>query len=428
MPLPREPTDPTRVVREVLDSGLELVYQPAPASSASFSASYIGPAGWSFDRAGEEGTAMTATQLLTSGAGPWGRVGFDRHLDALGATLGRRCDPESAEATIWGPEADWTELVRTLATVVLRPRFESADIDRLRRQLRERQLRQATQPDSRADLALAHALFPKGHPYRESGIGTSASVAKVTRARVVEFHRRHFTPQDALLVVTGRAGFARVRREVARRFKDWQERNAPPRPSVTPARAGPSEPERIVMPGTAQVELRVGGGSLARDAPEYAAAFLANEVLGGRPLLCRLFQVVREKHGLAYHASSEIEAMRWGGTWTAAAGTGPERVEATLRLLRREVRRVGAELVPSDELAMIRESAIGELPLSLETTSGAHELACDIAYHHLPDDFLATWPVALRALTAGQVRDAARAALDERRAAVVVAGPAAATA
>ena len=412
------------MVRETLDFGLELVLQPAPASSASFSASYIGPAGWSFDPPGAEGVATAATQLLTSGAGTWDRVAFDRHLDALGATLARRCDPESAEATIWGPEADWPELVRTLAEVVLRPRYEPADLERLRRQLRERQLRQATQPDSRADLALAHALFPKGHPYRESGIGTPASLPKLTRARVREFHRRHFTPEGAVLVVTGRARPERVRREVARHFQDWPQRRAPPRPPVTPARAGSADPERIVMPGTAQVELRVGGGSLARGASDFPAAFLANEVLGGRPLLCRLFQVVREKHGLAYHASSELEAMRWGGTWTAAAGTGPERIDETLRLLRREVRRIGDELVPDRDLELIRESAIGELPLSLETTSGAHELACDIAYHQLPDDFLATWPATLRGLTPGQVRDAARVALDERRAAVVVAGPA----
>lgn len=418
-----ERTYVTRVTRRTLDSGLELVYQPAPAASASFSATYIGPGGWSFDPAGAEGTATAAAQLLTSGAGPWDRVAFDRHLDALGATVTRRCDPESAEVTIWGPAADWSTLLATLATVVLRPRYAPADLERVRRQLVERQLRQVSQPDSRADLALAHALFPKGHPYRESGIGTRTTVARLTSARLRAFHRDHFTPAGAFLVVTGRTGADRAAREADRRFRGWRASRPPNHARVGPARAAPSEPLRISMPGTAQVELRVGGVSIPRAAPEYPAAFLANEVLGGRPLLCRLFQVVREQHGLAYHASSEIEAMGWGGTWTAAAGTGPERIDATLELLRREVRRIDDSLVSTRELETIRESSIGELPLSLETTAGAHELACDIAYHRLPDDFLARWPSTLRALTPGQLRDAARAALDERRAAVVVAGP-----
>lgn len=421
--MPDEAHGVTRVARRTLDSGLELVYQPAPPSSASFSATYIGPAGWAFDPAGAEGTAMAATQLLTSGAGPWDRVAFDRHLDALGATIARRCDPESAEVTVWGPAADWTTLLDTLAQVVLHPRYEAADLDRVRRQLLERQMRQLSQPDSRADLALARALFPKGHPYRESGIGSRPSVVGLQRAHLRAFHRDHFTPDGALLVVTGRVGMDRTAREAGRRLVDWSGRPSPRPPDVGPPRRTTSEPQRISMPGTAQVELRVGGESIARGSPAFPAAFLANEVLGGRPLLCRLFQVVREEHGLAYHASSEVEAMRWGGTWTAAAGTGPERIDATLDLLRREVRRMADESVPDRELGLIRESTIGELPLSLETTSGAHELACDIAYHHLPDDFLAQWPATLRAVTPSQLRDAARAAMDERRAAVVVAGP-----
>jgi zinc protease len=115
--------------------------------------------------------------------------------------------------------------------------------------------------------------------------------------------------------------------------------------------------------------------------------------------------------------------MRWGGSWVAAAGTGPERVDATLRLLRSEVQRIANEEVPRPELDQIRESLLGSLPLSLETTSGAHQLACDIAYHHLPDDFLHEWPRTLRALTPVAVRSAAAAALDGRRAATIVAGP-----
>ena len=47
------------------------------------------------------------------------------------------------------------------------------------------------------------------------------------------------------------------------------------------------------MPGRSQVEILIGGSSVARSAPEYFGAFLANEVLGGRPLLSRLFQQVR---------------------------------------------------------------------------------------------------------------------------------------
>ncbi len=172
-----------------------------------------------------------------------------------------------------------------------------------------------------------------------------------------------------------------------------------------------------------QLEIRIGGPSIRRASPEYPAAFLANEVLGGRPLLSRLFQNVRERHGLAYNAGSELDPMRWGGVWQVHAGTGPERAERVLELVESEIERVRSEPVRRAELDQIRESAIGEITVQLETTAGAHECAVDIAYHELPGDFLARWPATLRRLTAAEVRSGAEAAFDRANMATVLAGP-----
>ena len=162
---------------------------------------------------------------------------------------------------------------------------------------------------------------------------------------------------------------------------------------------------------------------MARSAPEYLGAFLANEVLGGRPLLSRLFQQVRESEGLAYHASSELEAMRWGGHWTAQAGTGPLRARRSIPILLAELERIRSEPIPSGELDAIRESAIGELPLSLETTNGAHDLAVESAYFDLAPDYFRRWPGLLRAVKPKEVRESAEVTFDGRLACTVVAGP-----
>ncbi len=167
----------------------------------------------------------------------------------------------------------------------------------------------------------------------------------------------------------------------------------------------------------------MGGASIPRDAPEYPGAFLANEVLGGRPLLHRLFQRVREKGGLAYHASSDLESMRWGGYWIAQAGTSADRWSRAARLVGAEVDRIRTELVPGPELERIRESVLGSVPLSLETTGDAHELAVDAAYHRLPEDHWLRWPRRLRALRPRDVRDAATTAFDRGTEILVVAGP-----
>jgi len=177
------------------------------------------------------------------------------------------------------------------------------------------------------------------------------------------------------------------------------------------------------LPGRSEVDVRMGGDSLSRSDPDYPAAFLANEVLGGRAQLSRLFQRIRERGGLAYHAASQLEAMRFGGRWTVGAGTGPPNAVKVARMLAAEVERMGSKEVSSSELREIRESTIGEIPLALESTADAHELAVEVAYHRLPGDHLTHWPTMLRRVRPREVREAAERAMDSRAAVTVFAGP-----
>ncbi len=417
-----EATDPLRVEYGEELEGLRVVRQPSPAGAASFSATYVGPAGWGFDPPGREGTARLVNQLITSAAGRYDRVALARLLDRSGATLSRQSAPESGEVTIWGPAGEWASLLGILADVVLRPRFDPTDIARARRQAHERQLREARQPANRAEVELLHAIFPADHPYRESGLGTPRSLARISRRVLERFHREHYSSGEAILVVTAPARRPAVERVARRLFRGFATTNGP---TLSVPRSGPPRPNerRIDLPGRSQVEVRLGGPSIARTAEEYPAAYLANEILGGRPMLSRLFQQVREKGGLAYHASSALDAMRFGGHWVVQAGTGADRYRKVVRLLRDELDRLRTQPVTTATLGTIRESAVGQIPLALESTAEAHELAVEVAYHRLPEDYWLTWPRTLREISPSEVRRAAELAMDGRRAVTVLAGP-----
>ena len=415
--------DPLRIRRQSLDDGMVLVDQDPPEGSPSTAFSYVGPAGTAFDPAGREGTALLVGDLVIAAAGRRDRRALARHLDSLGATLSSSASPECLEITVWGPADRWEALLDLLADVVLRPRFEPSDIARLRRQLLERQLRESTQPGSRADLELLRSIFPRNHPYHRSGLGTRRTVGRIDRATLRAFHRGHFVPAGAYLAATSSVPRDRLARSVRRRFLDWDVERAPDLPEHGPPGLPRESEHRVRMPGRAQVEVRVGTASVPRSDPAFPALFLANEVLGGRSLLSRLFQRIREQAGLAYHASSDLESMGWGGFWQAQAGTGPERSRKVEALVMREFRRLSDELIPGAELDRIRESAIGSIRLELETTSGVHDLAVDSAYYGLPEDFYAEWPTTLRALSARAIRDAVAGSVDPKSVVLVTAGP-----
>jgi zinc protease len=402
--------------------GLRVVRTAAPAGAASFSATYVGPAGWGFDPSGEEGVARIVNHLTTVAAGRFDRRAWARLLDRAGATLSRQASPESAEVTIWGPARDWEALSGLLAEAVLRPRFDPEDLERVRRQVVERQLREMSQPGSRADRELLRTIYPEGHPYRPTGLGDRRSVSRIARADLREFHARRYGSAGALLVFTGPMRLSAAERTAKRLFGTLPTDKATPL-RFPRTRPGPRRVRTLDLPGRSQVEVRLGGPSITEDRPEYPGAYLANEVLGGRPLLARLFQRVREKNGLAYHASSHLETMRYGGYWSAQAGTGPDRWRRVVPMVEDELERLRKETVPPRELDRIRESAIGEIALALESTAEAHALALDAAYHDLPTDFWITWPERLRKVRPDEVRTSADAGLASSGSATVVVGP-----
>jgi zinc protease len=223
-------------------------------------------------------------------------------------------------------------------------------------------------------------------------------------------------------VVTAPARLTTIESVARRCFSDFPN-GRPPSLRFPLLRSRKPSTIRVDLPGRSEVDIRVGGNSLARSDPEYPAAFLANEILGGRGQLSRLFQRIRERSGLVYHAASQLEAMRYGGHWTVAAGTGPHHAAQVARMLSTELDRLETHSVSASELAEVRESAIGEIPLALESTADAHELAVEVAYHRLPEDYLVQWPTLLREVRPRDVREAAEHAMDRRHAVTVLAGP-----
>jgi predicted Zn-dependent peptidase len=122
----------------------------------------------------------------------------------------------------------------------------------------------------------------------------------------------------------------------------------------------------------------------------------------------RLFQVVREDHGLAYSIYSTPSFFGDAGDIVIAAGLDTGNLTKALQLILRELRRI-RETVPSTaELRRARDYVIGQIDLSLEST--------DSQMNWLGEQLLGYGRVfrpgevkrRLREVTAGDIRAAAR--------------------
>ena len=82
----------------------------------------------------------------------------------------------------------------------------------------------------------------------------------------------------------------------------------------------------------------------------------------------RLFQSIREEHGLAYSIYSTPNFYHDTGSLTIAAGLDTSNTQKALALTMTELRRLREKAPTTSELRRARDYLIGQMELSLEST------------------------------------------------------------
>ena len=105
----------------------------------------------------------------------------------------------------------------------------------------------------------------------------------------------------------------------------------------------------------------------AIDEDRYVAALL-NDLLGGS-VSSRLFQSIREEHGLAYAVYSSVVTYSDAGYLWIYLATRPDAVQTAIELVLEELGVLCEIPVPGEELARMKEHLKGGFMLGLESTA-----------------------------------------------------------
>jgi predicted Zn-dependent peptidase len=221
------------------------------------------------------------------------------------------------------------------------------------------------QPQQFVHEMLNELLWP-GHPLGRSLTGTEQTLDALQRPHFVEFLRRHYVAGNTLVTAAGQLDHRTVVRAVsryARHFRSGQ------RSAFEPAPQGMGEvsTQRLTKT-TEQTQIALGLRTCSRHDGQRFALRLLNTILGEN-MSSRLFQVLREDHGLAYSIGSSVGLFDDAGVLTISAGVETDRLKAALKLIGAELSRLTRTLPSTAELRRARDYLIGQMDLSLEQTS-----------------------------------------------------------
>jgi zinc protease len=233
----------------------------------------------------------------------------------------------------------------------------------------ERRQSTENQPYGLVEEALFHTLYPKGHPYYGSVIGSHADIEAVRLGDVREFFREFYTPNNASLAIVGDFDKKSIKALVAKYFG-----GLPSGPAVEPVKVltPPITSERRVVV-TDKVELPriyMAWFTPALYQPGDADADLLASILGGGKS-SRLYRKLVYDLQIAQNVSVSQNSLQLGSVFqieaTARPGVTPEQLEQAIDAELALIREQG----PSNaELQRARNGILTSILRSLETTMG----------------------------------------------------------
>lgn len=366
------------------------------------------------------GTASLTAQMLLEGTTTRPALALADQQSYLGVGLGANSGWEQSTVQLHTPTAQLDSALALFADVALHPAFETADLERVRKQRLTALQQQRDRGPAIADRAYAAALFGDRHPYGRPLSGTEASVAAISRDDLLHFYRSYYRPNNATLLVVGDVTPDDVERRATALFGGWSRADMPA-PPVESARA--AERTTIVLvdkPGAAQSSFRLGGIGAPRSSSDFFPLQVMNTILGGS-FSSRLNLNLRELHGYTYGANSGFGFRRSAGPFTAQAEVVTAKTDSALIQFLHELRSI-RDTVASDELARAKRYLQLALPQGFETTRGIAAQFLPLLAYDIPLDFFNSAVQRIGAVTQEDVRRVARKYLNPDALTVVIVG------
>ncbi len=376
--------------------------------------------GAAMDPPAVQGRARMLADLLTEGAGEYDDTAFKKRLADLSASISFDATQDGISGTLYTLSENLLPAADLLGLALSAPRFDAAALERARAAQIASLESAREQPARRAYRAFLETAFAN-HPYSRSVRGRVATLSDISADDLRAFREGSFGRDRLLVTAAGDIDAPRLAEAMRRAFGALPEQA-----SGAPADVGPvSLPQQSLrllaaMPA-AQSTIVFGGPGVPRADPDWRAAALLTEIMGGG-FGARLMEEVREKRGLVYGINAGLTELEAASLILGSASTNNSTVAETVEVIEHEWRRMAEEGPTATELADAKAYVIGSLPLALDSASAIAGALLALRYNDLPKDYLDRRAALLDAVTLDEAKQVARRLFDPSRLVIAVAG------
>lgn len=348
----------------VLDNGLRIVLENIPYVRSIAFGIWINT-GTRCERPGENGVSHFIEHMMFKGTEKRSAKEIAEEMDAMGGQINAYTTKEYTCYYTRVLDRHFDHALDVLSDMILNSKFDANDIVREREVIEEEIDMYLDAPEELVHDALEETVW------RETSLGmpicgTKESLAEMDREVITSYYERTYRPQNAVIAVTGNFDRDETVEKIKAVFGGWSTLKYE---KADYAQATYIPSVVTINKNVEQVHLCFTFKAPKRDSSHKYALAVLNTLFGGG-MSSRLFQRIREDEGLVYTIYSYTSAYSDTGVMTVYACTSPQKTEAVVESVFREIWKLKNEKIDDRIIEVTKEQIISNYIIGSESTAG----------------------------------------------------------
>ena len=376
-------------------------------------------AGFVTDPRGKDGLAKVVSRLLAEGAGNLRSLDYQRALEESTAEISFSAAQDHFVGRIRTIKNEQENAFNLLRMALISPRFDLESLERVRSQVLAAIRKNMENPNYLSSLAWVEAAF-YGHPYAKLGTGTPETINRLNRIDLTSFVENRFARDRLVIGVAGDITAVTLKYLLDDVFGKLPFIGK--KFDISEIQPFTNEKLIVIQKPIPQSVIVLGHKGLKRNDPDWYAALLATEVLGGSGFSSRLYKEIREKHGLAYSVYSYLKPMQYSTVLMGRVATTNQKVGRTLKLITGQWQAIRKGGITAAELKDAKKFLNGSFPLRLRSTRSIANILLGIQLANLGEAYLNRRRSLINSVSLGQANRVASQLFKEDELLTVVVG------
>lgn len=315
--------------------------------------------------------ASATANMLAEGTESYTSQQIAEKLDYYGSYFDINIDRDYCYITFCSLSKFFQPTAEVIEQVILHPTFPEKEVAIYSAKRKQQLSIERRKVETIAREHFAKAMFGNEHPYGVSY--PEAEYDSLAHERLREHFERRYTAENCIVVCSGNitdevlATILGITSKIRVRTKEGV--------ATFPAFTTTHE-KRIQHDGAVQSSIRIGRLLFPRTHADFIPMQVLAMVLGGY-FGSRLMQNLRERNGFTYGVMAAMVNFQHTGYLAIATQVGKEVTEQALQEITKEIELLRTELIPREELELVKNIMAGEMMRILDGPFGIADVTTE---------------------------------------------------